>query len=43
MPKSKKLWLQASRKEQDNEIKKQVLLKALEQIPSDIELWKETI
>ena len=43
MPKSKKLWLQASRKEQDNDIKKQVLLKALEQIPSDIELWKETI
>jgi hypothetical protein len=43
MPKSLKLWLQASRKEQDADIKKQILLKALEQLPSDIDLWKETI
>jgi pre-mRNA-processing factor 6 len=43
MPKSKKLWLQASRKEQDLLIKKSILLKALEQIPCDLDLWKETI
>jgi pre-mRNA-processing factor 6 len=43
MPKSKKLWLQAARKEMDIQIRQLVLLKALEQISSDIELWKETI
>ena len=35
--------MQAARKEQDHLIKKQILLKALEQLPADIELWKETV
>lgn len=43
MPKSKKLWLQAARKENDLKIKSQIFQRALEQIPNDVELWKEAI
>lgn len=43
MPKSKKLWIMASRKEEDKEDKLKVLMKALEQIPDDVDLWKEAI
>ncbi len=43
MPKSKKLWLQASNQETDITIKKQILLKALDQLPTDLELWKTTV
>jgi hypothetical protein len=42
MPKSKKLWLFAAKME-DSKKKKAVLLKALENIPKDVQLWKEAI
>lgn len=49
MPKSKKLWLQAAQKEGDlypkeaNSKKLEVLRRALEFIPQDVDLWKQTI
>jgi pre-mRNA-processing factor 6 len=49
MPKSKKLWLQAAQKEFDqnpkdgNKHKLSILRKALEYIPSDVDLWKQTV
>lgn len=43
MPKSKKLWLQAAKKELDPRIRIQVLKKALEQIPESIDIWKEVV
>ena len=48
MPKSKKIWLIAAQKEQDSRpndktAKSGMLLKALEHLPNDIELWKEAI
>ena len=49
MPKSKKLWLQAAQKEGDmypkesNAKKLEVLRRALEFIPQDVDLWKQTI
>lgn len=39
MPKSKKLWLQAANRETDK--RSEILLKALEHIPNDVDLWKE--
>ena len=51
MPKSKKLWMQAAKKEEESHqkaedgIKKKLetLKKALEHIPNDIDIWKEAI
>lgn len=48
MPGSKKLWLQAAKKEgdayPDNPAKKKaILLKALEHLPNDLQIWKEAI
>ena len=43
MPKSKKLWLQAKNKESEIKKQKDILLRALEQLPGDVELWKEAV
>jgi pre-mRNA-processing factor 6 len=43
MPRSSKLWMAASRKETQNNIKSQIITRALEHIPGDINLWKEAI
>lgn len=38
-PKSKKLWLEAASKEEDNEAKRKILWRALEYVSNDVELW----
>jgi pre-mRNA-processing factor 6 len=43
MPKSKKLWLMATHKEQDPKIKSKILKRALEHLPAEVDLWKECI
>jgi hypothetical protein len=43
MPTSKKLWMSAARKEEDTKLKIKILLKALEHLPMDLDLWKEVI
>jgi pre-mRNA-processing factor 6 len=40
IPKSKKLWILASEKEQDVLLKQKVLRKALEHLPGEEDLWK---
>jgi len=48
MPKSKKVWLLAAQTEynysnKDTRRKSEILLKALEHLPTEIEIWKEAI
>ena len=43
MPTSKKLWMQAARKEQDGKLRAKVLRRALEHLPREVELWKECV
>lgn len=43
MPKSKRLWMLAARKELDPKIKSKILKRALEQLPNEVEIWKECI
>ena len=43
MPTSKKLWMMAARKEEDSKLKAKVFRKALEQLPQEIDLWKECV
>ena len=43
MPKSKKLWMQAARREEDPKFKSKVLRRALEHLPTEEEIWKECI
>jgi len=38
-PKSKKLWLEAASKEEDNEAKRKIFWRALEYVSNDVELW----
>jgi hypothetical protein len=46
MPKSKRLWLQAAKREEDSDPlirkrrKRELLAKALEHIPEEIEIWR---
>jgi hypothetical protein len=43
MPTSKKLWMCSARKEEDTKLKIKILLKALEHLPGEVDLWKEVI
>lgn len=43
MPKSKKLWLLAAKKEQDPKLRSKILKRALEHLPAEVEIWKECI
>jgi pre-mRNA-processing factor 6 len=43
MPKSKRLWLMAASKETDPKVKSKILKRALEHLPTEVELWKECI
>ena len=43
MPTSKKLWMQAARKEHDSKLRAKVLRRALEHLPREVELWKECV
>jgi hypothetical protein len=48
MPRSKKLWLQAAKKEEQifpNEPrkKKELINRALEFLPDDVQIWKEAV
>jgi len=43
MPQSKRLWLMASRCEEDVKLKAKILRRALEQIPTEVDLWKQLV
>jgi len=43
MPTSKKLWMAAAHKEDDPKLKGKILRKALEHLPTDVELWKGAV
>ena len=43
MPQSKKLWLMGAQSEKDVQLRSKVLRRALEHIPTEVDVWKELI
>ena len=43
IPKSKKLWMMAAKKEDDIKTKIKVYRRALEHLPGEVDLWKECV